>query len=449
MWTIVPSLPGADWAERMAGGNFTQTPEQAAARAAQRAAELVVLRARLNDDVDDVVRRYLPLAQEAGRFWELGSPDGAAGQSLKINRSGMKGVWTWYKGSGFDRAGSMLDLIVRVGFGGDFGAAMKVLRGDYNLANVTPEQTAQFRREAEAKSAKVEAELTAQAVEKQSRARALWHGAVPIARTPAEAYLRMRVPGWEALGRWPRALKYRPDVNFCPVRGSGPERTGYPAMLAAVFGPDGAIVAVHGTFLDITGWDHATKGGAVRVHKVVRLLPRQARDGRDEVDAAGKKPRPFLLDPANSPSSQLVHSIKSHKATLGRYAHVGGYIPLRKGSSGKRLREVPAGTIPHFSEGIEDGLNYAVDHPDAWIGAAVSLANMANVWLPEQAGGICFLADRDAADNLAAADSFEAAVAAHQARRDDPEFVRAVWPAAGFKDFSDMAVGLAGRGGVA
>jgi len=404
-------------------GGYQQTPEQKAAREA----ELAELRARLNDDVDEVVRRYLPLARQAGRFWELGSPDGAAGQSLKINRSGMKGVWTWYKGQGFDRSGSMLDLIVRVGFGGNFGAAMRELRRDYHLENVTPEQTEAFRREALARAALHEKAVSEEDEAKRGRATALWMGAVPVRGTPAESYLQARVPGWQALGAWPGALRYRPDVKFCPVRGSGPDRTGFPAMLAAVFGPDGDVIACHGTFLDISGWDHASKSGPVRVHKVVRMLD--------------KAVPPFLLDPDNPPDPALAKGIKSHKATLGRYAHQGGYIPLRKGKSGKRLRHVPAGTIPHFAEGIEDGLNYAVDHPGEWIGASVSLSNMGNVWVPDQAGGMCIIADRAPADNEDEIAAFENAVAMQQARRDDPEFVRAVWPLPGFKDFSDQATG--------
>lgn len=412
----------------MTGGKYQLTPEQEAARAA----ELAELKARLNADCDNVVRAYLPLARQAGRFWELGSPDGMAGQSLKINRDGaLKGVWTWYKGTGFDRAGSMLDLVVRNGFHGDFGRAMKELRRDYHLENVTPEMTARFKAEAELRAAAAEAEQSTEELAKRDRAAALWLGAVPVAGTPAEAYLQARVPEWRRLGAWPGALRYRPDVKFCPLRGSGPARTGYPALLAAVLAGDGAIIACHGTFLDIAA--------PVRVHKVVRLHDREEVDEQGEVRVV--RAPPFLLNPANPPPRDMVRSIKSHKATLGRYAQHGGYIPLRKGSSGKKLKDLPEGAIPHFAEGIEDALNYATNHPDAWIGASVSLANMANVWLPSQAGGICILADRDPVENTEALALFESAVAAHQTRRGDAEFVRAVWPRPGFKDFSDQAMG--------
>lgn len=416
----------------MAGG-YQTTPEQDAARAEQRRAELAVLRARLNARVDELVPQLLPGARRAGNFWEVGGLDGEPGQSLKINRSGMVGHWTQFNAQAGDpqRSGAMLDLVVAKQFHGDFSAAMKALRASEGLVSISPDERARFVAEAAQRTARTAAETSAAEAKKRSRAQALWHGAVPIAGTPAEAYLQGRVPGWEKLGAWPGALRYRPDVG-CPVRSHYPGWQGFPALLAAVFDGAGAIVACHRTYLDIARWDHAARSGPVRVDKLVRL--------HDKAVA------PFVLDLANPPPRAAVRSVKSHKATLGRYAHLGGYIPLRKGSSGKRLKDLPAGAVAHFSEGIEDALNYAClgagDHLGEWIGAAVSLANMANVWLPAQAGGVCFLADRDPAENEDALASFESAVAAHQARRDDPAFVRAVWPAPGFKDFSDQAMGM-------
>jgi hypothetical protein len=39
----------------------------------------------------------------------------------------------------------------------------------------------------------------------------MWHGAVPIAGTPAEAYLRGRGIDFDRLGRIPGSLRYLPD----------------------------------------------------------------------------------------------------------------------------------------------------------------------------------------------------------------------------------------------
>lgn len=418
------------------GARRELTAEQQAARAA----ELAEIRRRLNDRVDELVPMYLSGARQAGRFWEVGSLEGEPGQSMKINRDGtLKGHWTAFKlqRGEHGRSGQMLDLVIAKKYGGNFGEAIKALRQSLGLANVSDADRARFAREAEARAAQAKVDTSAAAAKKRSRAQALWHGAVPIHGTPAEAYLQWRVPGWRSLGAWPGALRYRPDVG-CPIRSHYPSWIGYPAMLAAVFGPEGDIVAVHRTYVDISGWDHASRTGRVVQHKLIRLE-------LEEVDEEGEV-RVIRGEPEVMGTRHLglTGKIKSHKATLGTYHEVGGYIPLRKGAGGKRLRDIPPGTVPHFSEGIEDALNYAVMQPGAWIGAAVSLANMANVWLPEQAGGVCFIADRDAADNESAAASFEAAVAAHQARRDDPDFVRAVWPSPGFKDFSEEAMAKAG-----
>lgn len=428
------------------GGGYQPSAQQEAARAEQRKAELAVLRERLNARVDELVPQLLPGARRAGNFWEVKSIEGDQGSSMKINRTGMRGYWTQFNAQAGQaaRSGSMLDIVVHRKYHGDFGAAMQDLRASEGLVNVSPAEAARFAAQAAAVRDHAARESSAAEARNRSRAQALWHGAVPIAGTPGEAYLQGRVPGWQALGRWPGSLRYRPDVG-CPVRSRYPDWQGFPALVAAVFGPDGRVAACHRTYLDISQWDHASKRGAVRVHKLVRLHDREEADEQGALRVV--RDPPGLLDPDHPPDPDTVRSTKSHKATLGRYADVGGYIPLRKGSSGKVLREVPPGTVVHFAEGIEDALNYAVSgaggaNLGAWIGAAVSLANMANVWLPPQAGGLCIVADRAPPDNMSEIDSFEAAVAAHQARRDNPEFVRAVWPAPGFKDFSDEAMGL-------
>ncbi len=423
------------------GARRELTAEQQAARAA----ELAEIRRRLNDRVDELVPMYLSGARQAGRFWEVGSLEGEPGQSMKINRDGtLKGHWTAFKlqPGEHGRSGQMLDLVIAKKYGGNFGEAIKALRQSLGLANVSDADRARFAREAEARAAQAKVDTSAAAAKKRSRAQALWHGAVPIHGTPAEAYLQYRVPGWRSLGAWPGALRYRPDVG-CPIRSSYPQWQGFPAMLAAVFGPDGDILAVHRTYLNIEGWDHASRTGRVVQHKIVRPEWEEVDDFGEVRTVRGEPQIQDMADP-------LPGKMKSHKATLGQYHDAngtgqGGYIPLRKGVSGARLKDIAPRLVPHFAEGIEDALNYAVINPHAWIGAAVSLSNMANVWVPSQAGGVCFIADRDAADNEAAAASFEAAVAAHQARRDDPDFVRAVWPSPGFKDFSEEAMRKAGE----
>jgi hypothetical protein len=407
---------------------------------AQRAADvaaLAQLKERLNRDVNSLIPRLYPAAVRAGHFWEIGNVDGDKGQSLKINADGNRiGIWTDFAGDGLDGrpAGDMLSLVVHRLYAGDFGAAMKALRAEHGLLSVSSDQAQAWQRDAAVRRAKAEADAAQAMKAKASRAKHLWLGAVPIKGTPAQAYLEGRGIDFGLLGGIPGALRYRPDVNFCPIRGSGPARTGYPAMLACVIAsaPDnaGALVACHATFLDIDGWNHATKSGAVRVHKVVRA---QSVDDQGECHYLP----PALLDPANPVDGK----IKSHKAVLGGFRGLGGYIPLRKGACGKTLADIPAGLIPRFSEGIEDGLSYAqMGHSADWIGAAVSLGNMAALVMPPQAGGIAFIADRNDNDDADAA--WEAAVAAQQARFDDPAKVLAVWPRIGFSDFNNELQGI-------
>lgn len=72
-------------------------------------------------------------------------------------------------------------------------------------------------------------------------ARRLWRESVPLAGTPAEAYLRLR--GVEDRSG---KLRYHPET----VLGSGPGRRVLPAMIAAVEN-DLGVIAVQRTFLDL------------------------------------------------------------------------------------------------------------------------------------------------------------------------------------------------------
>ncbi len=98
------------------------------------------------------------------------------------------------------------------------------------------------------------------------QARAIWHEALPVEGTIAEDYLQSR--GITILPP--------PTLRFCPAITHAPTRCVLPAMVAAVQGPDGAIVAIHRIYLSPDGGGKAdiapvkmslgpTKGGAIRL----------------------------------------------------------------------------------------------------------------------------------------------------------------------------------------
>lgn len=106
----------------------------------------------------------------------------------------------------------------------------------------------------------------ARAAAKQARALALWNGSIPPAGTIVETYLGRR--GLPGLAASP-ALRFRSD---CWHLSGGP----LPAMVAAVTGPGGELVAVHRTYLRTDGSGKANiepakaslgpvMGGAIRL----------------------------------------------------------------------------------------------------------------------------------------------------------------------------------------
>jgi hypothetical protein len=79
--------------------------------------------------------------------------------------------------------------------------------------------------------------------------------------------------------------------------------------------------------------------------------------------------------------------------------------------------------------------------PDDWTGAAVSLANLGHVWVPETVDQVGLILDR-AEPGSPASDGQEAAIAAWQARLDHDEAVLLDLPKAGYKDHNDALMGV-------
>jgi hypothetical protein len=78
----------------------------------------------------------------------------------------------------------------------------------------------------------------------------MWSGAVPIAGTPAEAYLRGRGIDFDRLGRIPGSLRFLPDC-WCHLR-----RRKHPAMIAAIY-RGSEFAGAHRTYLDVSGGQEA------------------------------------------------------------------------------------------------------------------------------------------------------------------------------------------------
>jgi hypothetical protein len=238
--------------------------------------------------------------------------------------------------------------------------------------------------------------------DRRRRAANLWHGSDPIGRdgvgTPALAYLQQRGIDFAALGRIPGSLRWRPDIGHPDFKGRSDNR--HAAMIASIHALDGTIIGCHRTYLDISGWNHATRSGIVT----------------------------------------KLGGVSDAKLTLG--PSLGGHIPIWKGAFRGPLHAVPPGTRVYLSEGIEDGASVAVSDPTRRVIAGVSASKMPSVDLPPQVEELVLIGQRHKhtgePDEL-----FETAVAAHQERG---RKVSIMWPPAWpplrfFKDFNDVLTG--------
>jgi len=335
----------------------------------------------LRESIEQLAWELLPNARRDGHFLSVGSLSGEPGQSLKINVSGPnKGMWTDFSvanGNGY-LGGDCLHLIRLVRFGGDIGAAIKWAKSWLGLDHLDPGRLEVRKREA--REASEEQERKAREIKEQKRRRAvaLWMGSKPIGGTPAEAYLRGRGIKIEGLRKWPGALRFHAEVWN---RELGVK---IPAMVSAMFTPDGSHVATHRTYLQ-----HDPRRGWVKL---------------------------------DSPNAKMV---------LG--ACGGSFIPLRKGASGKSMADMPEGEAMHIAEGIEDALTVAMAKPEIRIGAGYSLGNIGSIIWPDRVGELVIMCDRDEAGSPAV-DLLERVIARQQARG---VRVKYAMPPVGFKDFNE------------
>lgn len=363
---------------------------------------------RLLAQIEGVVARYAPPAQGSFRKGQLyatlnpGRADRSVG-SFFIHMSGPKaGRWNDYAMSGPEGQGDIIDLI-RLSCGFNTAAdALKEARAFLGLEHESPELT-RARAEAADRAKAKRAEEAARQEEKRQKARG-WAKALylsareKIRGTPVDYYLRNRAIDLAKMDRVPHALRYHAHCNYLDTIEEVDPETGevttrqvrhqLPAMVAAIVNGKGEIIAAHRTYLAFGD------------------------DGR-----WGKA------------------KIPDAKKVLGDYA--GGSIRLStgygpRGGKGARLSDCPPGTRVYIAEGIETALSVMVVKPEARVLAAVSLANMAKVELPQNVSEVVLLSDGD--DHPQAVAAFEAAIKAHAAKGRTVRVWRSEVPGEDFND---------------
>ena len=347
----------------------------------------------LADRAEGLAAALLPLGHREGPEWVDAHRDqGGMGDSMRVHlRSPRAGVWSHFGGDG---QGDALDLICYVKALSK-GDAIKWARHwlGYDSASA-PLETADTRRH-QAKRREASLRAGAQDTEKRRRgAQSLWLSAQErIAGTPAGDYLAGRGIDLAALGRQPRALRFHP----CLLTKDKDREVSAPGLVAAINDGAGKFLAVHRTFLG-----PAPDGGWTKA--------------------------PFQYA----------------KKTYGDYR--GGFIRLWRGTvtdpetgevtPAPPIAKAKPGSCVLISEGIEDGLTAACAAPENRVIAAVALANMANIVLPEAIETVVILQQNDKPGSKAAK-ALDKAIDAYLRQGRE---VRLARPPEGAKDVNDMVM---------
>lgn len=312
----------------------------------------------------DLARDLAPEGKDVAGEWVALNParvDGRPGSFKVCLRGAKAGVW---KDFATGDAGDALDLVAYLAAGGDKAAAVKWALQWLGWQAGEPAAVKRARAEAcAAAAARQKAEAERSAARRQAAAWRIWRESRAIApQDVVWRYLGGRGIDLGRFARLPRSLRMHPSLLLPGADWRDPAAPRAPALVAAVTSaptvdhPGGRLVAVHRTYLA------ELPGGSV--------------GKRDFGDGA--------------------------KATLGGLKGHGAAIRLWRGASGRPLHQLPPGAEVIAGEGIENVLTAVLARPAPAAIAAVSLANLAEAWLPPAAATVWWIHDGDAPGSPAA-----------------------------------------------
>lgn len=356
----------------------------------------------LNERAGELAPDLLPNGRRSGNKWMFsGLEDHGGSESAYVFLSGVK-IGKWFDHgnavAGEDK-GDMLDLLQHKRCHGDKSKAIEEAQRILGKeiirrpgSQLSAEEKRQRAEQARQRQLAREQKDAAEREKKAKNAKRLFLNAKPIKNTPAEGYLKGRgispVPGRD----WSGSLRFHPETYH------GPLQTKLPALVGAIYHANGDQIGAHRIFLQenrLKGW--------------VKL------QGAPDVPA---------------------------KLVLGNMW--GGFVPIHKGRSGVPMSRMAEGEPVYITEGIEDACVVAMVKPEARVIAAISLANIGAIILPDAAARIVVVADRD--DNTKAQDQLERSIAQQQSRGLE---VSLVMPPVGVKDVNDWLLAAPRKAGVA
>jgi hypothetical protein len=309
----------------------------------ERRGDLDEVKTLLQAQILPLCKHLLPDGHRSGNYWMARNPtrnDRAAGSFWIVISGRAAGAW---KDQATDDKGDVLKLIQYI-HRTDFKEALAWARGWLGLADMPPALKRQQLVQARARHEAQEKRDAQQLLDDRRKAKGVWLHCKHknLLGTVAETYLASRGIRLRDLPRQPGALRFSAE-QWHPE-----SRRSWPAIVAAMTGANGDIVAIHRTF----------------------LAP----------DGSGKAP----IDPP--------------RKIWPRFKGTGAAIHLWRGETGLSVVDAARQGLWDaltIGEGIEDGLSVAVACPQYRVWAAGTLGNMAELTLPECAGEVIVCAHND------------------------------------------------------
>lgn len=363
--------------------------------------------AMLRPHAESIAWNLFPAAKRDGPYLCVGSLHGEPGKSLKIKiRGADAGGWADYATSQSDPRGKgdLIKLLQYTVAGGDLGAAVAEAKRILSIDSMDPRKLERHRMRA-GKAAEKAAARDREDKDKARRdAEGLWQSSAKLTpSSPPVLYLAGREIDLARLGKLPGAIRFRPGMWHAQLKRE------LPAMVTRFQTLDGQHAATHVTYLERQGdgrWTKLTPTGARRM-------------GLTDDEALRTK---IIRGPAHT---------------------LGAHIALWKGASQATLSALPRGAAVEVSEGIEDGLSFALANPQARVLTAGTLGIIGALRLPPQCAVLNVLAQNDDKPEPIAA--LERAIADQQARAKAEKALRTVacrFPPPKFKDWNDWLRGV-------
>lgn len=355
----------------------------------------------LRPHAEALVWTIFPAARRDGAYLCVGSLDGEPGQSLKVKVKGHDaGRWADYAMSDSDPRGKgdLIKLLALTVGGGDIAQGFAHARRYLNLDTMDPKALERQRERAARAAQRAKREAADEQEKKRRDAEGLWLSGSPLTpSSPPVRYLLGRGIDLRELGKLPGAIRFHHAVWHDHLKRK------LPAMVTKCQTLDGRHAATHVTYLELRG------GGWRKLGDYA--LP----------EGETKRRQKIIRGPAYS---------------------LGAHIQLWKGAVPGKLCDMPEGSAVECSEGIEDGLSYAMANRGARVLAAGTLGIIGELRLPPTVSRFNILAQNDADPEPIAA--LEDAIRKQQLRAKAEGIVRTIGqrrPPAGIKDWNDWLRG--------